>query len=219
MATVKRSYRTLHRQRQAQATRERITTSARRLFAQHGFATTTIEGIAHDADVAVQTVYATFGSKRGILLALLDVMETEGATAQQRDQRAINEGDVALQIRQWAVSARRFFERGADLIDIAWKAGLADPDLLSAWREGERRRREVVEARVKSWVTAGVLCPGLSEREAVDVMWVLLGPELFRLFVSECQWSGDRYEAWLISELEALVQCPPVSEQLNSQGE
>jgi AcrR family transcriptional regulator len=212
MATVKRPYRTRHRQRQAQATRERITTSARRLFAQHGFAATTIEAIAHDADVAAQTVYATFSSKRGILLALLDIMEAEGGKAPQRNQLATSDGGLALQIRQWAASTRRFFEGGADLIDIVWKAGLADPDLLSAWREGERRRREVVEARVKSWASRNVLRPGLSEREAADIIWALLGPELFRLFVSECQWPGDRYEAWLVTELEALVRHPTSGE-------
>ncbi|GCE49975.1 TetR family transcriptional regulator [Thermosporothrix hazakensis] len=201
MAHVKRSYTSLQRQRQARATRERITTSARRLFAQHGFATTTMEDIARDAEVAVQTVYAAFGSKRGILLALLDSMESE--------QPAISdEMDPIAQIRQWAHAARLYFERGADLIDIVWKAGLADPDLLAAWREGERRRRANVEERVRGWVARELLRPGLSEQEATDIVWTLHAPEVFRLFVNECHWSGERYEAWLASEMEALLHRP-----------
>lgn len=110
MATVKRTYHTPHCQRQAQATRGRITTSARRLFAHQGFAIKTIEDIARGADVAIQTVYATFGSKRGILLALLDSMETEGVIAQQREQIPSKEGDITHEIQQWATSTRHFFE-------------------------------------------------------------------------------------------------------------
>jgi len=45
------------------------------LFAEQGYAATTIESIARDAGLAVQTFYATFGSKRSVLFALLDEME------------------------------------------------------------------------------------------------------------------------------------------------
>ena len=59
------------RARKAQQTRRRILDAARARFVADGYTTTTIAGIADDADVAVQTVYAVFGNKRAILAELL----------------------------------------------------------------------------------------------------------------------------------------------------
>ena len=63
-STVKTSS---YRQEQAAATRDRIAEAARRLFADQGYGSTSIEAIAAEAGVAVRTVYAAFGAKREIL--------------------------------------------------------------------------------------------------------------------------------------------------------
>src|SRR5260370_30725467 len=76
----KRPYDASRRQEQAQQTRDRIGASARRLFAERGYAATSIEQIADDAGVAVQTVYATYKTKRAVLFALLDVMNDQSRT-------------------------------------------------------------------------------------------------------------------------------------------
>ena len=54
-------------------TRRAILTAAGRLFAERGYTATTMEAIAETADVAVETVYVRFGSKRNLLAAYLDV--------------------------------------------------------------------------------------------------------------------------------------------------
>ncbi len=56
----------------AEVTRRRIVAAARVLFARDGYGATTLRGIATEAGVAVQTVYAVYGSKAGTLAALLD---------------------------------------------------------------------------------------------------------------------------------------------------
>ncbi len=55
------------RQQKALATRGRVLDAALELFLADGYATTTITAIADAADVAVQTVYAVFGTKKAIL--------------------------------------------------------------------------------------------------------------------------------------------------------
>src|SRR5918995_2032218 len=77
MTDVKRSYRSARRQEQARRTRERIIDAARQLWTDRGFGSTTIEAIAADANVAVQTIYGAFGSKGGILTALLGRLEAD----------------------------------------------------------------------------------------------------------------------------------------------
>ncbi|MBA2576509.1 MAG: helix-turn-helix transcriptional regulator, partial [Euzebyaceae bacterium] len=51
----------------ARATRRRIIDAAGDLLVQHGYAGTTLEAIAEQAGVAVQTVYFHFGNKRTVL--------------------------------------------------------------------------------------------------------------------------------------------------------
>jgi TetR/AcrR family transcriptional regulator, regulator of autoinduction and epiphytic fitness len=204
MPNVKSPYRKL----QAQATRQRITTAARRLFARDGYATTTIDAIAREAGVAVPTVYATFGSKRGILLSLLETMEAEGGIEQLQQQLAAAAAEPARQIREWAAFSRRFFQRGLDLLEIARGAGTADPDIRALGRQGDRRRRQEAQARVRDWAELDVLRAGLQKDEAADILWTLLSPDVFRLLVVECKWSGARYERWLVGQLEGLLGTP-----------
>jgi AcrR family transcriptional regulator len=64
---------TTRRARKALATRRRILEAAETLFTRDGYATTTIAAIADQADVAVQTIYAVFGTKRAVLSELLAV--------------------------------------------------------------------------------------------------------------------------------------------------
>jgi len=75
MAKVKseRRYDSARRKEQARQTRAAILEAAQRLFAERGYASSTIEAIAAEAGVAVDTVYASFGSKRGVLSKLMDV--------------------------------------------------------------------------------------------------------------------------------------------------
>ncbi len=63
----------MSRAERALATRRRMLTSARDLFVQQGYAATTVEQIAGDAGVAVQTVYYTFRTKGLLLRELVEV--------------------------------------------------------------------------------------------------------------------------------------------------
>src|SRR3954451_23616995 len=60
------------RQRSAR-TRARIVETAAGLFLAEGYLATTIEVVAEQAGVAVQTVYYVFGTKPNLLAAVLDV--------------------------------------------------------------------------------------------------------------------------------------------------
>src|SRR4051794_26297375 len=53
--------------------RERIAEAAFRLFAANGYAATTMEAIAREAGVAVQTVYFTFHTKPDVLIEAMKV--------------------------------------------------------------------------------------------------------------------------------------------------
>jgi AcrR family transcriptional regulator len=200
MEPVKRPYRSPKRERQARQTREQIVGAARSLFARNGYAKTTVEAIAREAGVSAQTVYASVGSKRAIVGALIDRMELEGGSQELRRGLA-SARDPREQLRAIVRFNRRLFERGEDILKIA-AATRGDPDVESVWREGEARRREGQARWVRAWGEAGALRANLGERQAADVLWALTGPEVYGLFVAECGWAGARFEEWLFETLE-----------------
>jgi AcrR family transcriptional regulator len=199
-ARAKRTYRSPHRQRGAEATRQSLIASARRLFAQHGYSATTIEEIARAAKVSTPTFYATFGSKPVLLLALLDAMETE-ADVPRLEADLSAAGDPRRHIRSFVAFGVRLYARATDVLETIRAAGMAEKDLGALWREGEHRRRLAQRRLVKTWGQRGLLKPGLDARKATDIFWALTGPDSYRLFVRECRWSADRYTQWLTGAL------------------
>ena len=50
-------------------------------------------------------------------------------------------------------------------------------------------------------LTDGELRAGLDHERAVDLLWVLHGPELFHQLTVDCRWDPDTYERWLADTL------------------
>src|SRR3989442_14879714 len=70
------------RQRQALETRRAIAHAARSLFAERGYAATSIEAVADEAGGAARTGYATFGTKKVILGAICEEWLAEGGVVE-----------------------------------------------------------------------------------------------------------------------------------------
>src|SRR3954447_15305640 len=64
---VNRQYESPRRQEQSRETRRRIVSAARDLFVAKGYGRTTMSEVARQAGVAVETVYAAFRNKPGLL--------------------------------------------------------------------------------------------------------------------------------------------------------
>jgi AcrR family transcriptional regulator len=205
MTRDRRPYHSPTRRRRAEETRRRILASARALFVERGYGGTTVESIAEGAGVAVPTVYASLGSKRGMLMALLDEMATDADREGMEARVAAAAGDPRRQLRERIAFNVRFYAGGADLIDIARTVSGVEADLAEMWEEGEGRRYRAARTLVADWDQAGALADGLEASEAVDLMWSLTGPDVFRLFVVKRGWSRGRYETWLGDTLERLL--------------
>jgi AcrR family transcriptional regulator len=200
-----RIYRSERRREQAAQTRRRILVSGRRLFGADGYGNTTIEAIADDASVSPQTIYAVFGSKRGILIALLDQMAADADLPRLQEALTTFTGNPRRQLAEQIAFNIRFYAGGRDLIEIARTVSGTEPDLAAMWREGERRRYEAQGKLMAVWRRAGALVDGLTQRKATDLLWALSGPDVFRLFVVERGWSRQQLQAWLIAELERML--------------
>ena len=204
MERVKRTYRSPARDAQAARTRDAIVEAAARLIRSGGLTSATMEAIAAEAGVAVQTVYAAFGSKPGILAALLERLELDADPDRfASDLRSANTAHD--QVRAIAAYHRRLFQVGAEVIAASLGSVATDADLDRHVRSGHDRRRAGQAAVVRSWQHAGALRHGLGRGEAADVLWALTAPELYLLHTTISGWSAARYERWLAATIDRLV--------------
>jgi AcrR family transcriptional regulator len=204
MAKVKgrRRYDSSFRRRQASETRARILDAAERLFAERGYAPTTMEAIASEAGVATDTVYASFRAKSGVLHALIDVRvagdESPVALLDRERPRAIQtEPDQGRQVVGFAADVSGIIERARPVDDIMRGAAAVDPEIAALRAQLQQGRYENMRLFV-SWLAAnGPLRAGLTEGEAAAIVWTLTSPEVHRLLRRERGWTAERYRAWL----------------------
>src|ERR1700730_10388209 len=197
-----RRYDSALRTAQARQTRERILDAAQRLFAERGYAASTMEAIANGAEVAVDTVYAGFGSKRGVLSALMDVWV--GGDDQQIDllerpgpQAVRREPDQRRQIASFAIDVSGIIERARPVDDIIRGAAAVDSD-IAAMRARMQASRFHNMRRLVTWLAAnGPLRGGLSEEAAAGIVWSLTSPEMHRLLRVDRAWTTEVYTKWL----------------------
>lgn len=191
-----------HRQRQAESTRDQIARAARALFAEHGYAATTIAAISTAADIPVQTIYSSLGSKAKILERITRSWMVEAQTPTLADA-SLRAADERQQLRLLAELTRRQYEVGSDIITIYQEAARADPHMAETLhRVLASREREI---RRLLTTTAAQHKPGLSLDHALDITLALTLPEVYRTLVQERGWSGRRYEAWLGDSLIAQL--------------
>ena len=224
-----RRYESPKRQQQARATRRAIVEAGRSLFLSRGYGGTTIEAIAGEAGVAVQTVYAVFGSKPHILSSVLDVAvaghDSPAALLDREAVRAIGlEPDAGRRVRMFAALMRDVQGRTAAVAQVAREASTTDPEMAQMWHVMQDNRAQEMAEAARSLVgdalppaqgAARALPPAQGAAPALpharpldeirDVLWVLCSPEVYQLFVAERLWTPERYEEWLVEAIESLV--------------
>jgi AcrR family transcriptional regulator len=201
----KRSYRSPARQRQADETRTRIATAARKLLEEHGYAGMTMEAVAKKAGVAVATVYAVFGSKTGILSEILDAARFDDSY-QNLVREAMHTADPRERIRFPARIARRIYESEHSVLDLLRGAGAVAPGLARSEAERECTRYDAQAGMIQYLVRSRALRRGLDAQHARDILWSLTSRDLYRMLVRDRGWTAQQYENWLADTLiETLV--------------
>lgn len=201
MSVVKRHYRSPAREARAARTRTAIVDATGRLLRSGDLGSTTMEAIATEAGVAVQTVYAAFGSKPGILLALLERLEADADPDRLASDLATGHSPRE-QLGALVAYHRRLFERGADVIAASVGSVATDPDIADHVRTGHDRRRAAQARIVRRWHRDGALRSGLGVGEATDVLWAMTSPDLYLLHTRGSGWAPARYQRWLTDMLE-----------------
>lgn len=192
----------------AQQTRRRILQAAYELFVEQGYGVTTLQGIAERAGVAVQTIYFTFGNKPSLLKELVDVTiagDDEPIPTLRRPWflDALAADTAEAQLRAHVHGTCEVLRRVAPIVDVLRAAGMQDPKLADLWQQDSDPRLEVQTAAARALITKTGARADLSAEEAADVLFGVLSPELYLLFVRDRGWSPKRWERWVNDTLRA----------------
>ena len=202
-----RSYNSESRRLRTLQLRARVLDAARKLFGARGIDAVTIEALAAEAEVAAATVYALFRSKVGILEALVRA-SFFGPSYTAVAERLEHTDDPIELLRITAAISRVIFDTEKAEIGLIRGAAAFSPELRRIEVELEQIRYDLQESRARLLVRRYEKAQALGLAKVRDVMWMLTGRDLYRMFVLERGWSSAAYEDWLAATLIDLLTDP-----------
>jgi AcrR family transcriptional regulator len=188
----------------AAETRREILRAARRLFAAHGYAGTSLQQIAEESGVAVQTIYSSVGSKAALVLALNDLVDEEAGVA-ELGAGVLAETDPPTMIAKTIHLTRQLNERCGDLLQVLLSAVPAEPDVAAAFADGMRRHESGVSAMTQRLGALGALRAGTTPERAAAAFAMMTSPPSWQQLTQRSGWTFDDSEAWLTTSLTQLL--------------
>jgi AcrR family transcriptional regulator len=192
-----------------------ILRAAQQLFERDGYQATTMDRIAVESDVSVETVYGAFGSKSQLLARVIDVAlvgDQEAVAVAQRSWalEVHAEQNPTRQLELLARNTRNILERAGPVQWAAIMAADQEPE-IAALVDRYQKTRLKVQTEFISWVAeSGAFRDRLTVREAGQTYWVLAAVEVHHLLRNTLGWSASRYEMWLAESLKAQLLDPQV---------
>src|SRR5687768_10693282 len=119
------------RERQAQLTRDEILSAARRLFAERGYARTSVRDIAKAAGVSAQTVYDSVGSKQTLVARLNDLIDAEAGIGDIA-AATFASGEPLEVVATSARITRSILEHCGDIVRALVSGAASEPALQAA---------------------------------------------------------------------------------------
>ena len=209
---ARRRYHSPLRADQAEQTRRRILESAFRLFAERGYAATTIAAVAEDAGVSVETIYLSLGGKRGLLEGAIEMAITgaENQATQEDNWWSTVAGlpGAGERLEKMVEYSCRILARTRPIHAVI--RGAADKEAFAALL-GRRLLHDRLTAqteRIGKYLRDD-LRPGLSVDQAGQRYCVLASPELYYLLTVDLGWTPDQHGSWLTELLTTELLAPP----------
>lgn len=188
----------------AEKTKLRIIDAANQLLLKSGYHSVGLETVAAAAGVSRQTVYDRFGSKAGLLRAMIARRE-EQAGLPERLRAVVAETDGLAMLRAMLDTVAAVDPQVYAHSRVVYAARLDDPLAAEMWNWRLRSRRTGMGAVFKKLAAEGRLRPGITEEVAADVAWAIASPHQYEYLVVERGWSLKRYRAHLGETIAARL--------------
>jgi len=173
------------------STRETILDAAVRVVGERGLGVT-LDGVADEAGLSRQTVYVHFGSRTGLLIAMVQHMDESG-TLHDLVQRVFD-ARTALEALDAVVNVHAEYHPVAyPVARILMASRHQDEAMKAAWEERMASRRNLYHGVVERLHRDGLLVSRWDVETASDMLWGLTSWQLWEALVVDRGWSKDDY--------------------------
>jgi AcrR family transcriptional regulator len=147
--------------------------------------------LAEEAGVAIQTLYAAFGSKLSLAAAVVgDALMSVGLPELARQAGELGDAEQAL---RHAAHVNRVV--GERLLELDTLLSVVDARKIA--RVSDRNRERDVSGVLATVLGSPRRRQDLSDDEIRDTLVALTTQTLYRMLVLERGWTSERYERWL----------------------
>jgi AcrR family transcriptional regulator len=187
------------------STRARILRAARDLIAERANAGITLVDVAARAGLSRQTLYLLFGSRAGLLLAMVDEIDRSPLGA--RRLAAVRGGAPARQAFEPYV--RAWFDYLQVVLPVARALSAAavtgDADAHAAWNSRMQKLRGGFRQLTQGLHQAGSLREGWTPETAADWIFALTHVDLWHHLVVEAGWKPAAAAECILATLRATI--------------
>ena len=191
-----RAYDSTGRQARARRNRNRIVTTAERMFLRDGYSGTTIAAIAAESGVSPDTIYKGFGGKAGLVRAIRsEALKGVGPIpAEQRsDALHATTSDAKAIIGEWGRLTAEVAPLVTPILLLIRTAAASDPAARRLMEEMDADRFARMADNARRLHATAHLRRGISVDDATDVLWTYSAPELYELLVLRRGWTPQRF--------------------------
>ncbi|MCR3721235.1 MULTISPECIES: TetR/AcrR family transcriptional regulator [Prauserella salsuginis group] len=224
----RRQYESPVRQERAERTRAHVIATAGRLFAEHGYAATSMRRIAAEAEVGLETVTQT-GRKANLLLAAFrsgfagdpDAVDITaliggfpgGAEPGHTEPGSAGAGGGTDLVEAITTATARLADGLRDSLGI-WRAftvaAAADETVAAARAELAGLRRREITTWLEAPESAGMLPTrdATSRARLADMLGLLTSHDAYDHLVTVCGWPHDDFASWTSAAILDRLRSP-----------
>jgi AcrR family transcriptional regulator len=181
--------------RNVEQTRADILDAAWDLISVEG-ADASLARIAKAAGITRQSVYDHFGSRGGMIMAMVRRVD-ERLEIKERLFTAFQEPNPHTRVKKtidvWTAFVQEIYSVASDLIRLR----ATDRDAASAWEDRMSELRQWLLELAKTLKREGALQPHWTAKSASEYLWSSFSVQIWGLFTEDCGWTNNQARAVL----------------------
>ncbi|MFJ3671050.1 TetR/AcrR family transcriptional regulator [Streptomyces sp. NPDC090106] len=188
----------------ARMTRREVVKAARKLYADPGYAQTTVDRIAREARVSPATIYAQCGGKEGLLRTLMDLWTTSPTVGRViNDSMAAPTGRAKLELL--TEGHIELAAEAGDIMRIVERAAPSSPAAQEFLDVANQRHIEALETIMGGIADDGDLAAEVSVEDAARIVFFYFRNPQLVLAVETFGWGSERARQWLFGQVAHAV--------------
>ncbi|MCG8491454.1 MAG: TetR/AcrR family transcriptional regulator [Sneathiellales bacterium] len=189
--------------KKSERTRQEILDTAWKLIADEG-ADISLSKIANAVGMTRQSIYVHFGSRGGLLIALVrrtDEREKIWEAFEIALGHATAPEKLEALMRAWLDFVPKILPVARDLIRLRSK----DEEAGNAWSDRMEELRSFYQDVMTQFEKNAALSPGLSAEKAAHFIWATSSVQMWDLYTRDCGWNAEETTAHILRQTLSIL--------------